>query len=97
MVIESNGGKAMEIIDERFMVCTDCISIIANDDASSFDYYYGDKADEREAEVRKAINETEGHIVPGDSENDQEFSWNPCDCCGSNLAGSRFQCAILSS
>lgn len=85
-----------EVINDRFMVCTDCIMIIANDDASSFDYHYGDEADERETDVREAINEVEGHIVPGDEDKDQDFSWNPCHCCGSTLGGSRHHCTVLS-
>jgi len=39
----------VDIIDDDFMVCTDCLMIIANDDASGLDYSLG----EEEAEARE--------------------------------------------
>jgi len=31
-------------------------------------------------------------VVNGDSDRDHEFSWSPCDCCGSRLGGTRMHC-----
>lgn len=89
----------VEIIDDDFMVCTDCLMIIANEDASGLDYALGEeKAEAREHEIREAIAEVqreEGQIAVGDSDRDDEFSSSSCSCCGSRLAGVRHHCVIL--
>lgn len=36
-----------------------------------------------------------GRIDEGPTADTDEFSWRPCDCCGSKLGGSRHRCAIL--
>ena len=68
----------VEVIDDDFMVCTDCLMIIANDDASGLDYSLGEEeAAAREQEIRGAIAEIqreERQIVVGDSDRDEEFS-----------------------
>jgi hypothetical protein len=84
-----------KIIDDEFYVCSDCLMIIANDDASSLDYYYEDKADAREQEIRDAIDAVDGTICAGDSDRDLEFSRNGCECCGSRLAGTLHHCVVL--
>jgi hypothetical protein len=84
----------VDILDDEFYVCTDCIMVIANGDTSSLDYYYGEKADEREAEINEGV---EGVIVPGNSDLDLEFSSRGCDCCRSRLAGSLHHCVVLSA
>src|SRR5690554_5571867 len=92
---------SLAIIDNDFMVCTDCLMIIANDDASGLDYSLGEEeAEVREQEIRRAITEIqreEGQIDVGDSDRDNEFSPSPCACCGTRLAGARHHCAILGS
>lgn len=92
---------SLAIIDDDFMVCTDCLMIIANDDASGLDYSLGEEeAEVREQEIRGAITEIqreEGHIAVGDSDRGDEFSSSPCACCGSRLAGARHHCVILGS
>lgn len=89
----------VDIIDDEFMVCTDCLMIIANDDASGLDYALGEEvAAAREQEIRSAILEIQredGQIAVGDSDHDDEFSSSPCACCGSRLAGQRHHCMIL--
>ncbi len=83
------------LLDDNFMVCTDCYIIIGTGDATSFDYYYGDDADHRLGEVTAAIEAVDGHIYPGDSDKDHEFSHWPCECCGTGLAGTRHHCVTL--
>jgi len=84
---------AISILDDHFMVCTDCLMIIANDDASGLDYSLDEAAAaEREKEIREAIADLEGHIAVGDSGNDEEFSVSPCECCGTREAGKRHHC-----
>jgi hypothetical protein len=89
----------LEVIDDDFMVCTDCLMIIANDDASGLDYSLGEEeAEVREHEIREAIAEIqreEGQIAVGDSDKDDEFSSSPCACCGTRLAGARHHCVLL--
>lgn len=90
----------VNIIDDDFMVCTDCLMIIANDDASGLDYSLGEEeeAAAREQEIRGAIAEIqreEGQVAVGDSDRDEEFSSCPCACCGSRLAGQRHHCVIM--
>ncbi|MDI5922694.1 hypothetical protein QLQ86_18140 [Halomonas sp. LR5S13] len=89
------------IIDDAFMVCTDCLMIIANDDASGLDYSLGEEeAGAWEREIRGAIAEIQrqvGQIAVGDGDRDDEFSSSPCACCGIRLAGWRHHCVILGS
>lgn len=91
----------MEINTEDFMVCHDCLMIIANDDATGLDYYLSEEvAAAREREIREAVAEIQrekGPVVVGDSDLDNEFSSSRCDCCGSKLAGSRHHCVIIGS
>ena len=82
------------VIDEIY-VCGDCYTLIGSGDESSFDYYYGDGAEKRLADVWAAIEALPGHACAGDGEKDQEFSWSSCDCCGEHLGGSRHNVVIL--
>jgi hypothetical protein len=79
------------------MVCPECLQAIVNDDYSSLDYYYEpDEADKRELEIKAGIKEVDGYICgAGDSEKDDDFSMNPCDCCGNRLHGARHHCVVL--
>jgi hypothetical protein len=80
---------ATVIVDEQW-VCVDCLMVIANDDAT------GIEDDDRAEAVRRAVYGTEGYwVADSTEETDLEFSWSPCDCCGSSLGGSRHRCAIL--
>jgi hypothetical protein len=88
----------VEVIDDSFMVCEECMMIIATGDYSHLQYDYDENgADERVVEIDTAIDQVEGEIVPGNSEHDEEFSIKPCECCKSQLAGSRHHCVILSN
>lgn len=82
---------AISIVDNEFMVCADCQMIIANDDASGLDYRLDEEASaQRKAEIRECIEAVDGHISLGDSEKDEDFSSQGCDCCGTRLAGARY-------
>ena len=86
-----------ELIDDRFMACANCAPVLANGDYTHLDYYYSDP-DECEG-VIKAIDEgmenAGGCIALGDREQDDEFSTEWCDCCGTSLAGSRTHFVVL--
>lgn len=84
------------VIDDNFMVCSDCYPIIANSDYTGLDYHYDEKqAGKRAREIDDCIAAVKGHIVAGDSAKYEEFSNSTCDCCGDYLAGSRYHCMVL--
>ena len=88
----------MKIIDDEFMVCADCLMIIANGDDSGLDYHYGKDAAERLAKIEaglSAVSAVSGYVSVGDSDRDDEFSTRDCDCCGTTLAGSRHHCVVI--
>ena len=86
----------MKILDNDFMVCTDCLMAIANDDYTGLDYYYSPgHAEQRKAEIISGIESAGGYISCGDSDRDEEFSSRSCDCCGYRLAGSRTHCIVM--
>jgi len=87
----------VDIIDDNFLICTDCLMLIANGDDSGLDYHYGRGAADRLAEIEAGIAAAGGNIVPGEFDRDEEFSTRDCDCCGSSLAGSRHHCVVLTS
>lgn len=88
----------VDIVDDDFMVCTDCLMAIANDDYSGLDYHYSEaEATERMAEIQAGMAAAGGNICCGEADRDEEFSSRDCDCCGSSLAGSRHHCVVLSS
>lgn len=85
----------VKILDDSFMVCIDCIMAIVNDDYTGLDYHYSEQeSNQRMKAIQDGISNTEGQIVTGDELNDT-FSHKPCDCCGSNLAGTRYHCRVL--
>lgn len=82
----------MEIEIDGLMFCDDCMIAACNDDYSGMN-------DERAREVSASLSEMGHHLVPSfDSDSGdgvEEFSWSPCDCCGSKLGGGRHSFAIL--
>jgi hypothetical protein len=86
----------MEIIDDNFMVCSDCASIVLIGDATALDYHYTEaEANQRLTQIETAIVNTVGSIEAGDSENDLSFSWQSCELCKSHLGGYRYHCVIF--
>ena len=73
----------MQVKDE-YRACLDCLLLVAN----------GDGTDEHAEAMTKRIGPL-AHLVCGDSDQDDEFSWAPCECCGSRLGGSRHQLIML--
>jgi hypothetical protein len=85
-----------DIIDDEYMVCTDCLMVIANADYSGLDYHYSPaEAEQRRAAIDAGMDRAGGYICCGDSDRDLEFSRRGCDCCGSDLAGSLHHCIVL--
>jgi len=77
-------------------VCDECVLAIVNGDLTGLDYSY----DSREASERKSAIvageeslSSEGQVVISGDRN--EFSIDPCDCCGTKLAGGRTSGKVL--
>jgi hypothetical protein len=64
--------------------------LVANDDASGMDHAI-------EAKCRAGIANIKGYLICNYNDDNKEFSSQPCDVCGSHLAGSRHHLAILSA
>lgn len=71
----------------ELMACADCLMYVAN----------GDEPDDRDIgkAIERHLGDPSGHLCCGDSEKDDEFSWAQCECCGSNLGGSRHHLVML--
>lgn len=67
------------------LVCVDCGFYLANGVAED---------DEDHTATYAALDRNwKGYvIVNGDSDKDHEFSWSPCEGCGSKLGGARMHC-----
>ena len=86
----------VEVINDEYMVCTDCLMYIANGDVSGLDYYYNEvEAAERLKAIYAGEDAAGGYIVCGDSEKDLEFSHRSCDNCQSGLADGLHHCVVL--
>lgn len=76
----------MAVVTHELSVCVDCLFFIANGDLPD---------DEKDAArvVAGVESFAPGYVVAGDETD--EFSWRPCECCGSKLGGSRHGAAVL--
>lgn len=74
----------------ELMGCCDCLLLVANGEVPH------DDNGELEAGMRATLKPDEiHHLCCGDSDKDDEFSWSPCECCGSRLGGSRHHMVVL--
>ena len=69
------------------VACSDCLLLVANGDLPT------DLTDEEVKTYLERVKHYCGEldVVPGGSDEDEEFSWQQCDCCGTTLGGSRHQ------
>ena len=77
-------GMNMEYVD--ISACVDCLLYIANGDLPEHNENLDD-------DIEKLWPPKRWYICVGDddTENNAEFSWAQCDCCGSRLGGSRHE------
>lgn len=79
----------MTTLGERYeiYICVDCAMLIANGESNP------EWTEEEEADHLAAMSKRwpgdQYHLAVGDDED--TFSWSSCDCCGSNLGGTRLQ------
>jgi hypothetical protein len=79
----------VEVVSE-LMACQDCLLYVANGDVP-------EDGRDIEADIQAEIGAPSGRLACGDSDKDDEFSWRPCECCGSPLGGSRHHLVLLSA
>lgn len=70
------------------MCCVDCLQYLANGEISE------DRPNIAE-EIRAQWPDADLDLVIGGGDHDEEFSKQECDACGSRLAGSRHEFAVL--
>lgn len=74
----------------ELMSCVDCLMYVANGDLPE------DDNGELQARIATMLTpEEQSNLCVGDSDQDDEFSWRACECCGSPLSGSRHQLICL--
>jgi hypothetical protein len=89
----------MKVIRDDLWLCDDCLFYAVNGDTSGID------DPQRERDVIEGVNALGPHLVPDfdsevpeDADEDngiEEFSWKPCDACGTRLGGGRHRFAVL--
>ena len=87
----------MDIVDDNFMVCTECLFAIVYGEVDGLENYHDNPAKRLES-IESGIETNTpdgGSIHAGDSDKDETFSWSGCECCNSGLGGSRHHCVIL--
>ena len=79
----------VKVID-KLMACQDCLLYVANGDLPE------DDSTDIEAAIQDHLGVPSGRLCCGDADQDEEFSWSQCECCGSRLGGSRHQLVLMS-
>jgi hypothetical protein len=87
----------MKVIRDDLWLCDDCLFYAVNGDTSGID------DPNRERDVIEGVNALGPHLVPDfdsaeDADEDngiREFSYRPCDACGTRLGGGRHRFAVL--
>jgi hypothetical protein len=75
---------------QTLMACTDCLMFIANGDEPE------DNGNQWSADnIARHWPPYQYNLCCGDSDNDDDFSWQPCECCGSRLGGSRHEIVAI--
>ena len=70
--------------------CTDCLLYVANGDVP-----YDNSDGWSESAIYSRWPTDQFDLACGDNEHNDEFSWQPCECCGSRLGGSRHSLVAL--
>lgn len=82
----------MQVLDDEIWLCQDCALYAANGDTSGID------DERREKQVIAGVDALGPNLVCNSAEDgsgDLEFSWSPCEGCGTSLGGSRMRFALL--
>lgn len=83
---------------DKVMACVDCLQVALYGD-EHLDVLVSDFGEElgteRYMEVSHSLDSLGNNVCAGDFENMEEFSWTPCECCGSKDGGSRYELVVL--
>ena len=83
-----------KIIQEGLLFCPDCLQAAVNDDYTGLDYHLTpDEAEKRMKAIKKGRASLPGYPVYNGI--DEDFSIEPCSCCGLKLAGERYGFNLL--
>jgi hypothetical protein len=78
---------ADEVIE--ISACVDCLLFVANGDVPEHDEALPER-------IRARLGDGASRLVcAGGDDDGTEFSWSPCECCGSRLGGMRHALAII--
>lgn len=77
----------------ELMACQDCLMLVANGDFPEDNSERQDK--QMQAGIDANMGDDQGYLCCGDSDKDDEFSWDACECCGSSLGGSRHHLVVV--
>ena len=84
------------IIIENIVLCADCVPPAVNDDYSGLEYHYkSTEADEKMRVIEGGLKKLGPGLCYDSSKEQDEFSAQTCDCCGSRLAVSREYFVII--
>lgn len=89
----------MKVHIDNLAFCEDCTQAAVNDDYTGLDYHYNEQeAEQRQADIEAGLSRLSllGAVCYDSTQERDEFSSRPCDCCGSRLAGGRDYFLILS-
>lgn len=82
----------------EIMACQDCL-FVAEYGNEHWDVLISDLGEEigttRYEEITHSLEALGESVHAGDPEKAEEFSWNPCECCGSTLGGSRYELVVM--
>lgn len=94
----------MAHVVDTYRVCADCTLFLANGDLPEGPKERGHwsdplPADSREAAIIAGVERLQANggllCCTSTEETDDEFSWRPCQCCGTTLGGSRHDATLL--
>jgi len=74
---------------DNLMACDDCLMLVVNSEPP-------DNRPDIELDIAVHLGlAPRQHLACGDSDNDIEFTWRACQCCGSTLGGRRNELVLF--
>jgi len=69
-------------INDWYLICDDCLQIVAYDDPSSLDFHYGRDAQRRLDDVHAGLEAAGGYVCVGETEFlTEQYPESQCHCC----------------
>jgi hypothetical protein len=93
-MMANESSDVLEVVMvQQMQACQDCFEFIAGADP------HPSTPPEWVEHIANRVEQIQGDMAafyPGDPEEANEFSWNKCEICGTNLGGSRHQVTLIS-